>query len=214
MGDNMKKIILLGCGGHAKSIVDVIESKGIYKIVGFIGKDEDKSFIYRDYKVIGSDQDLDFIYGSGVANAFVSIGFMGEGKIRNNLYEQIKHIGFNIPSIIDDTAVISADAIIGEGTFVGKNAVVNSDSVVGKMSIINTAAIVEHDCNVGDFSHISVSTVLCGNVCVGSNSFIGANSTIIQGKKLGNNVIVGAGSTVLTDLSDNKRVFGIVKRDE
>ena len=33
----MKKIIIIGAGGHAKSCLDVIESKNnLYKVVGFV----------------------------------------------------------------------------------------------------------------------------------------------------------------------------------
>ena len=207
----MEKIILLGCGGHAKSIVDAIESQGIYEILGFIGTQEDKDFLYHNYKVIGSDRELNSFFNSGVANAFVCVGFMGEGEIRNRLFKQLKDIGYKLPLIADKTAVIASDAQIGEGTFIGKNAVINSDAKIGSMVIINTSAIVEHDCVVGDFSHISVGTVLCGNVCIGSSCMIGANATVIQGKKIGNKVIIGAASTVLTDLTDNQKAVGIVK---
>jgi len=34
----MKKIILLGGGGHCKSCIDVIENENIYKIAGIIDK--------------------------------------------------------------------------------------------------------------------------------------------------------------------------------
>lgn len=207
----MEKIVLVGCGGHAKSIVDAIESQGVYEIAGFVGTIDDKTFLYNKYKVIGSDSDFDSIHRSGVKNAFVCVGFMGEGKIRNILFEQLKKTGYVLPSVIDKTAAIAQDAKIEEGVFVGKNAVINSNAVVDRMSIINTAAVVEHDCRVGEFSHISVGAVLCGNVSIGANSMIGANATVIQGNTIGDNVIVGAGSIVLTDLDDNQKAVGIIK---
>jgi sugar O-acyltransferase (sialic acid O-acetyltransferase NeuD family) len=208
----MQRIILLGCGGHAKSVADAIESGGVYEIAGFIGTPEDDGFSYRDYRILDCDAGLDSIYRSGITHAAVCIGFMGRGITRSALYDRLKAIGFTLPVITDRTAVIAADAQIGDGTFVGKNAVVNSAAVVGKMAIINTAAVVEHDCEVGDFSHVSVGSVLCGNVSVGAGSFIGANATVIQGKKIGAGVIVGAGSVVLEDLADGRKAVGIVKQ--
>ncbi len=206
----MKKIILLGCGGHAKSIVDAIESQGEYEIAGFVDA-QNNDFLYRNYKVIGDDKILKEIYSSEITNAFVCVGFMGNGTVRNNLYQNLKNIGYNLPVIIDKTATIATDAQIGEGTFVGKNAVINSASAIGKMAIINTSSVIEHDCSIGDFSHISVGTVLCGNVGVGAESLVGANSTVIQGKQVGNKAIVGAGSLILRNVTDGETVVGIVK---
>ena len=51
----MKKIILIGSGGHAKSCVDVIEMEKKFKIVGFVDKNSKKLL---GYKKIGSDDDL------------------------------------------------------------------------------------------------------------------------------------------------------------
>lgn len=207
----MERIVLLGCGGHAKSIIDSIESSSEYEIAGFVDKSVDNDYSYKGYKVIGCDDDLISLYNNGIKNAFVCVGFMGKGNIRNALYSSIKEIGFHIPAIIDKSTAIATDAVIGEGTFIGKNAVVNSNAVIGKMSIINTAAVVDHDCAVGDFTHISVGTVLCGAVSVGQSCFIGANSTVIQEIIIGNDVIIGAGSTVIGNVSENTTRVGIVK---
>ncbi|NLA76487.1 MAG: acetyltransferase [Clostridiales bacterium] len=207
----MKKIILVGCGGHAKSVTDAIESAGEYQIIGFIGVPEERAFSYRGYKSVGTDRDLERIFGEGTTYAFVCVGFIGEGVVRNKLYGRLKEIGYNIPVIKDPTAAIASDARIGEGAFIGKNAVVNSCADVGNMAIINTSSVVEHDCVVGEFSHVSVGAVLCGAVNVGENTFIGANSTVIQGLTVASNAIVGAGSTVLRDVMYSERAVGVVK---
>ena len=206
----MEKILLLGYGGHAKSVIDAIECAGCYSIAGVVDV-ADSDISYRGYKVIGNDDDLEWLYTSGIRNACVCVGYLGKGNVRNRLYDNLKKIGYNLPVIIDPSAIIAKDAVIGEGTFIGKRAVINSNSSIGKMCIINSGAMVEHDCVVGDFSHIAVSAVLCGEVSVEKNAFVGANSTIIQCVKVGENSIVGAASTVLAEVPDNRRAVGIWK---
>lgn len=206
----MEKILLLGYGGHAKSVIDTIESAGQYQIAGVV--DVAVSEVnYRGYNVIGCDDDLEEIYKSGIKNACVCVGYLGKGNARNRLYEKLKSIGYNLPVIIDPTAIVAKDAVIGEGTFVGKHAVINSNACVEKMCIINSGAIVEHDCKIGEFSHIAVSAVLCGEVKTGANVFIGANATAIQCVHIGDNVIAGAAATMLADVPDNRRVVGVWK---
>ena len=190
----MTKIVLLGCGGHAKSIVDSIESMGGFQIVGFTDSTCNAQFSYRGYEIIGTDDYLSELFASGVNAAFICIGYLGKGTIREILYNQLKEIGFSLPIIVDPSAVIAKDAQIGEGTFIGKRAVVNADAKIGKMTIINTGAIVEHDCNIGDFSHVAVGTVLCGGVEIGVHSMIGANATVIQNVVLPRNSFVKSSS--------------------
>lgn len=205
----MEYIVLVGFGGHAKSVIDAIERGRQYRIAGFTEMKTCSE--YHGYVCLGTDERLDEIFRGGVQNAFVCIGYMGTGHIRDSLYSRLKNIGFSVPVISDPSAVISKSAVIGEGTFVGKNAVINADACIGKMTIINTASVVEHEVSVGDFSHIAVGAVLCGRVQVGHHCLVGANATVIQGIKIGGGSVVGAGSVVLRDINDNEKVYGVVK---
>lgn len=198
----MEDIILLGTGGHAHSVVDSIEQGEKYRIIGFLDRDEMRGKAYRDYPVLGVDADMERYYEKGVRNAFVTIGFMGHGDIRERLYRQLKDIGYRLPNIIDNTAIVSENAKLGEGIFVGKKTAINAEAEIGDMSIINTGAVIEHDCIVEEFSHISVGSVLCGSVHIGKASLVGANAVVIQGKKIGRHCIVAAGTVVRKDTED------------
>lgn len=208
----MEKIILIGAGGHAKSVIDTIETGGNYDIVGFVSNESVGKKIYKDYVCIGHDDDLDEIYASGIRNAFVCIGYMGHGNIRNELYNMLCKKGFCVPAIIDASAVVGNSAVIAEGVFVGKRSIVNANSVIDKMAIINSGAIIEHDSHIGGFSHIAVGAVCAGNTQIGCNSLIGANATIIQGISIGDNCIVGAGAVVVKNVEDNITVCGVPAR--
>lgn len=207
----MEDIILIGSGGHARSIVDCIERQGKYRIKGFIDQKSRQNFAYKQYRVIGDDQDARKFYEEGIQNACIAIGFLGDGIVRDKIYELYKSIGFHFPVIIDPSAIIADDVTIEEGSFIGKNAVINSNSYIGKINIINTGAIVEHDCRVNDFCHISVHATLCGNVSVQDHTFIGAGAVVVQGCTLGNNVIVGANSTILSNVPAHEKALGVYK---
>lgn len=209
----MEEIILLGIGGHAHSVVDSIEKDGKYRIAGFIDTINKQKEHYKCYEVIGTDNDLKKIYNKGIRNAFITVGYLGEGTIRNRLYEILTSIGFYVPPIIDPSAQVATNVKIGQGVFAGKNVVVNSNSIVSNMCILNTGAIIEHDCIVGEFSHVAVGTVICGNVSIGKECMIGANSTIIQGVSVGNHTIIGAGTVVTHDVKDNMIKYGNIEKN-
>lgn len=208
----MEDIILLGLGGHAHSVVDSIERMGKYNIIGFLDTEKMQGKQYRDYHVLDTDDALQKYFDSGIKNAFITIGFMGHGVVRNRLYQRLKDIGFIIPTIIDSTAVISEDVKLKEGIFVGKKAVINANVEIGEMCIINTGAIVEHDCIVGAFSHIAVGCVICGAAVVGLQAFIGANATVLQKRKVGDFCIVGAGMVIRKDVEDYDMVCDHIRR--
>ncbi len=207
----MEDIILIGSGGHAKSIVDAIERQGKYQIKGFLDHADNQHVTYKHYKVIGEDKDALQYYTQGIQNVCISIGYLGNSTLRDKLYDSLKAIGYQFPVIIDPSAVIANDVIIEEGSFIGKNAVINSNSYIGKMNIINTGAIVEHDCVIKDFCHISVHATLCGNVHVEDHSFIGAGAVVVQGCSIGKDVIVGANSTILCNVLNQEKALGIYK---
>lgn len=205
----MEEIILAGFGGHAKSVIDSIEQKQRFRIIGFTDVKPVDS--YRGYPYLGTDAVLEQYYRKGIRNAFISVGYLGRGKVRDNLYKQIKSIGYNLPVIIDATAIIANDVKIGEGTFVGKRAVVNSSSEIGKMCIINTGAVIEHDNRIGDFSHVAVKGTLCGSVKLADHCMVGANATIIQNISVGAETLIGAGSVVYRDVSARMKIIGSSK---
>lgn len=203
MAIGMEKIVILGNGGHAKSLVDIIEREKRYEIAGYVVNENDSDMPDAKYPRLGGDAKLRQIFQSGVKNAAVGVGYMGNSGLREKLWEQLKQIGFFLPVICDPSAVLAGDIGIGEGSFIGKGSIVNANASIGKMCIINTGAIIEHDCEVEDFSHISVGSVLCGNVKVGAASFVGAGATVIQGVSIGRGCVIGAGTTIRKNLKDN-----------
>ena len=188
----MEEIVLVGYGGHARSVADCIERQNKYRIVGYTDVEQRNS----RYQYLGTDTVLKDWYEQGIKNAAVGIGYMGKGTLRERLYESLRAIGYELPVIADPSAVISDHVQIGEGTFIGKGAVVNAEARIGKMAIINSMALVEHDCIVEDYAHVAVSGVLCGQVKVGKAAFIGANATILQCMEIPSKVTIPAGEVV------------------
>lgn len=201
----MKKLVLIGGGGHCRSVIDCVFSCQEYDEIGIV--DQNNVSIY-DVNVIGTDEDLPKLFKQGWTDAFVTVGSIGNTGTRRRIYHLIKDIGFFVPTIIDPTAAIARDSIIKEGSFVGKKAIVNSGAVIGNCSIVNSGAIIEHDCKIGEFSHISTGAVLCGQVIVGNDSHIGAGTVIRQQISIGEQTLIGVGSVVVDNIPDNVTAYG------
>ena len=201
----MKNIILIGAGGHASVIIDIIQSmissnheikikgilddrKDIRKLMGYEILDEIKN------AQLYNDKDTEFIIA------------IGNNTIRKNIEKKLK--GVKYFTAIHPTAVISINVTIKSGTIVMPRAVINANTEIGSHVIINSGAIVEHDNIIEDFAQISPGATLCGGVTVGEVTHTGDNSTVIQCKKIGCNSIIGAGSTVITDIQSDVMAVG------
>jgi sugar O-acyltransferase (sialic acid O-acetyltransferase NeuD family) len=174
-----EKIILIGGGGHAHSVIDVIEQENKYEIVGIIDVKENIGKKVLGYEVIACDDDLESIYKT-CKNAVITIGHIKSNTLRKKLYEKAKEIGFNLPVIISPLAYVSKHSLIEESTVIMHHALINANAKVGKNCIINTKALIEHDVIVEDNCHISTASVLNGAVKVLENTFYGGNSTSKQ----------------------------------
>lgn len=205
----MKNLILVGGGGHCKSVIDVAESVG-YTILGILDKPEEVGMCVLDHKVIGTDADM--LKFADAAEFIVTVGQIKSPDTRIKLHQMLKDAGCRLATIIAPTAHVSKYAVLGEGTVVMHNAVVNSNARVGDGCIINTSSVIEHDVVVGDYCHVSTGAIINGGTKVGKGSFVGSQSVINQGVSVGANVIIGSGSVVTNSLPDCCVACGVPAR--
>ena len=186
----MKKIILIGAGGHAHACIDVIEQCKKYNIAGLI---DEKRLVSKvlDYPLLGTDKELKKI-SKKIKYAFISVGQIETSTIRINLYKKAAKAGFTLPIIISPRAYVSPRAKISKGTIIMHGAVVNANAIIGKNCIINTSCIIEHDVIVEDHCHISTGAILNGKVFLGKGSFVGSGSVVREEVKIGSNCVVSA----------------------
>ena len=188
-----KNLILVGGGGHCKSVIDVAESAG-YNILGILDMPEDVGKQVLDYKVIGTDDDIPQYVDK--AEFIITVGFIKNPAIRIKLYNRIKEAGGKLATIVASTARVSRFVTLGEGTVVMHQSFVNAGAQIGVNCIINTFCNIEHDAQVGSQSHISTGTMVNGDCKIGERVFIGSQSVLANGIEVCDDVIVGAGSFV------------------
>ena len=198
----MNKILLIGGGGHCKSVIDVIEAERKYDIAGIIDKDLEIGYrILEKYKVIGRDEDLEKLRKE-CKYAIITVGQIKTPRIRIKLYELLKNLNYELPVIISPLAYVSKYAEIGEGTIVMHNALVNAGAKVGKNCIINNKSLVEHDAVIGNHCHISTAAIINGEVIIGNEVFIGSNCVISNNITIVSNSVIGVGSVINMDIKE------------
>lgn len=171
-----ESIILIGGGGHCKSVIDVIEQGDQFEIAGIIDTKELVGSKVLGYKILGSDEDLKDLRHR-YKYALITVGQIKSPEIRIKLFKILKSFGYELPVIISPLAYVSKHARLGDGTVIMHHALVNANVIIGQNCIINTKALIEHDAIIEDNCHISTGAIINGGVHVKAGTFYGSNAT-------------------------------------
>jgi sugar O-acyltransferase (sialic acid O-acetyltransferase NeuD family) len=195
-------IVLLGAGGHAKMIYDIIRGQNQFSIIGCTSNEIEGKFLF-DVPILGKDDNvLQDLFDKGIRMAVISFASLSNPILRLKSYYKLKEIGYFLPPIIHPKALIEPSARISEGCQIMAGAIIGSDVNVGPLSIVNSGSIISHDCKIGTNVHLTPSSVLAGGVTIGDNAIIGMNSSIYINVKIGENVVVNNGVQIFKDIDD------------
>lgn len=188
-----KPLILIGGGGHCKSVIEAAESvgmtiRGILDLPSEVGKE------ILGYPIVGTDDDISQYVEE--CDFVITLGFIKNPALRNKLHARVEEAGGKLAIVIASTAHVSHHASMGAGTVILHGAMVNAGARIGKGCIINTLANIEHDAVVGDFCHISTGAMVNGDCRVGDNTFLGSRSVMANGVSIPANSVFAAGCLV------------------
>lgn len=198
-------MLIVGAGGHAQEIVDVLESPAeplffFDAISELCPRHIDPSNWIRDWEAVKRlfHQDNRFVLG------------LGGPSNRERLCHQFESMG-GIPWTVQArTAQISTrDVVVEAGCNLMHFVLVNGHVRVGKGTLLNARAHVHHDVRIGAFCEIGPSAVLLGHVTVGNRVMIGAGAVILPKVTIGDGAVVGAGAVVTKDVAPQAKVKGV-----
>ena len=200
-----KDVIIIGAGGHARVIADIIKKSGD-KIVGFLDDNADiQGKTIFDGKIVLGDTSEESV--KKYSDCYFIIG-IGSNRVRKIISEKYSNIKWY--TAIHPSAIIANEVSIEKGSVIMAGAIVNTGTKIGKHCIINTRSSLDHDNIVEDYVHISPGVTLAGNVHIKEKTWICAGTTIINNITINKNNIIGAGSVVIKDITtENSTYVGV-----
>ncbi|MFB9057603.1 acetyltransferase [Mariniflexile ostreae] len=204
-----RNLIIIGASGHAKVIIEIIETLGNYSIIGLIDSFKCKGTRVFGYEILGQDKDIPYL--SKTYNVFTGVIAIGDNWTRKNIYKDIKkHLpDFNFISAIHPKSIIDKNVKIGRGAVIMAGAVVNSDAKIGDFCVIHAQASLGHDSKMNNYSSLGSNATVGGNVKIGALSAIALNANVIQGISIGTHCVIGAGALINRKIGGYKMVYGV-----
>ncbi|MGL1863323.1 MAG: acetyltransferase [Pseudodesulfovibrio sp.] len=200
-------VLIIGSGGHARVVADILLAMNDATPLGFTSQDEPACQTGPlGLPLFGDDDAVSSVSHDALVLA------IGSNATRKKACEKFSDNGETLISAIHPTVVIAPDVVIEPGCMICAGVVINSGSTIRANTILNTGCTVDHDCDIGPHAHVAPGVNLAGDVTVGEGAFVGIGSCAVQGITIGPWATVGAGAAVVRDVPADTTVVGVPAR--
>jgi len=207
---SIKKVLILGSGGHARSTLwlfqEANEEKKEWQVLGFI--DENKinhGKIICGLPILGGFEWFD---KNSHSNLYVISG-IGDPQIKKRIVEKAESKNLRFCSVIHPNVRMSKYVEIGQGTNITAGNILTTKIKIGNHVILNLACTVGHDSIIEDYCTISPGVHISGNVHLKEGVYVGTGAIFIPGVTVGPWSVIGAGTVVLSDICANVTAVGV-----
>jgi sugar O-acyltransferase (sialic acid O-acetyltransferase NeuD family) len=202
-------VILIGASGHARSVADVINAQGRYRISGLIDSFQEPGTVCFGYEILGGEKDLPNICRDlKIYKAFTAIG---DNYQRQAMTERVQEAvpGIEFIACIHPSAIVGSDVKIGAGTVIMPGVIIVSGSSIAEGCILNTSSSIDHDSIMEPWSSLGPGAIAGGRLHLGKRSAINLGAKVIHNTNIGSDTLVGAGAVVLENIPDKVIAHGV-----
>ncbi len=188
----MKRLMIVGAGGHGRSVAEAVLAAGKYKLAGFVDDAASSLQHVWDLPVFGATADL----ASYREYADAAIVALGNNCLREDLHQRLYAAGFELATVVHPTAIVSPRAVVGAGSAIMAGAIVGTEAQLGAGVIVNCGAVVDHHCRVEDFGHLGVNASMAGGTVLGRGAWMQAASVLGYGVKVEAGAVLVSGTAL------------------
>lgn len=209
----MKRVAIVGAGGHARDVLDVFEADNArapaWEILGFVVETAwyEPGRMVNGYPHLG---DLDWVGPHARDVEFIVA--VGDTALRRRLAARVSAAGGRFCSVVHPAAITTRRVTIAEGCAVSAGVVMTNNVRLGPHVHVNIGSTLAHDVQVDAYATISPGARLSGNVHVCEGAYVGTGATIVEKLTIGAWSTVGAGAAVIRDVPPDATAVGCPAR--
>lgn len=213
--ENVKKpVLLIGAGGHAKVLIELIHQSDDYYIEAVIGRNDEIHEEIMGYKILKGDIYLADYKAKGINLVAIGIGGYTNNNKRKDLFRNLKNDGYKIINLVHPSAIVSQSVVLGEGVVIFSGVTINTEVIIGDNTVIATGANIDHETIIEDHVLISAGvTVGAGNI-IKQGALLALGANVISRVVIGENTLVAAGAVVVSNVAKDTVVYGIPAKEK
>ena len=186
------KLLIVGAGGHGRSVAEAVALAGEYEIAGFLDDGLDVGQGVMSWAVLGRPDAAAAL--RHVADSVIVA--IGNNALREAMTEQLQALGFALATVIHPRAFVAPSAVVGSGSAIMAGAIVGTEAQLGRGVIVNCGAVVDHHAKVHDFGHLGVNACMAGGTVLGRGAWMQAGAAMGYGVELPANAVLQVGGAL------------------
>jgi sugar O-acyltransferase (sialic acid O-acetyltransferase NeuD family) len=198
----MNDIVLFGTGDFARTARVYLETDSVHRVRAFTVHERFVESSSLDGIPIVPFEGLTTSHPPDAHAMFVAIGFSGVNRVRREVYDRCKAMGYDLITYVNSKASYWDELQIGDNCFIFENNVIQPNVRIGDDVIIWSGNHIGHDSRIGDHCFIASHAVISGNVTIGESCFVGVNATFRDGVTVAPRCVIGAGALIMKDTAE------------
>lgn len=195
----MKRLLIVGAGGHGRSVAEAVLAGGTFQLAGFVDDAAPTLCQVWEWTVFGGTADI----ANCRQHADAAIVAIGNNRLREELHYRLYAAGFELATVIHPNAIVSPRAVMGVGSAIMAGAIVGTEAQLGAGVIVNCGAVVDHHCRVEDFGHLGVKAGMAGGSVLGRGAWMQAGAVLGYGVRIDAGLVLESGQAVSETESRN-----------
>ena len=204
----MVRLVVMGAGGHAREVLDVLEA-----VLGLEAARQQVTVFAEPGSTGRTAADLVRARGHVLTeevprHATHYLPAVGDPALRRRFVGLAEDQGL-VPSQAVSPLSTVADPLSGTSGLVAfPRSHVSTNVRLGRHCHLNLGCQVSHDGWLGDFVTLGPGALLAGAVTVEDDATLGTGAVVLPGRRVGRGAVVGAGAVVVHDVAPGTTVAG------
>lgn len=206
----VRPLIILGTGGGAYDVLDVIESINSvtpeWSVAGFLDDSRPAGSTHLGFPILGRLPDARHF-----AREHQFINVIGSDASYRSRPAVIGSTGLpadSFETLIHPAAGVSSRVRLGRGVLICHGVSVAGGTRIDDHASLSAGVIVGHDTSIEPYSLLAPGAIVSGYCRIGRAAYIGAGSVIRQHIQVGAESLVGMGAVVLRHVNAGEVVVG------
>ncbi len=208
----MKKIAIIGGGGHAKVVASIIMKLNDYQIIGYIDKQNNGKILNIPY--IGNDDDfINNAHEAGLDSGLDPSGKSDILAIHEKSTRMCGHFHINNKNKIEFAALGIGQIKSSElrkfitGRYINSNfkfpaiispdAIINNGVKIGMGTVIMDGVVANADAHIGEYSIINTNSTIEHDCNIGNYVHVAPGVTISGSVNIGDGCLIGTGANIV-----------------